>query len=420
MSLINNMLKDLEKRKSTNQSLSYIALAKPVTQSHFKINKKILLGIGICLLIIGFFSTLHFYHAPQLSRLSLQPSNKSPLILTTPENENWLKPVSIMGITLQVKDNITEISFLLDHVALYRIINTNIPNEFSLIIDQAQLQSEVPAVNYLNTAIQRIVPQTIHGDTRFNIYTYPGAIIKYVNLNNENNNPELVIAIEYLTPNSNLNPNPKTASQLRATNTSTIITPTWQGSLTQQYNLALNEAANGQYINAINQLNILVRMDPKFKDARVSLAALLIDKKKLTQAKQLINEGLNLYPLHTPFIELKARILATEGNTKQALTLLETISPSLNENPDFYALLAALYEHNNNEILAIKIYKQLLLVYPNNGNLWYGLGIALEKTGQLKDAINAYNRALNQDQLESQSILDLQQHLQSLKESSNA
>ena len=82
-------------------------------------------------------------------------------------------------------------------------------------------------------------------------------------------------------------------------------------------------------------------------------------------------------------------------------------------------MMAALYEHTDNNLLAINIYRQLLSQNPSNGNWWYGLGGALEKVGQIKGASEAYTRALTQGQLHPKSIVYLQQHLQTLKEMSS-
>ena len=412
MSLINNMLKDLEKRKSRSTSLPYIALTdtKHSTSRFFPYKQVLIVSIILFFLTItilvlhDIISKPHLINVPQGNTIE-----KSPVIPTIKENMEWLQPASILGITLQAKDNLTEISFLLDHVALYRLSNGNLPNQFYLTIANEKLKSELPAINHLNTAIQRIITQHINGDTRFNLYTYPGAVIKYVNLNNENNNPELVIAVEYQTTD--------TATSIK--NAEPIVTPTLQGSLSQHYQTALESIQNGQDTHAISELSTILKINPTYNDARVSLVALLIDKKDLRQAKQLIDDGLVRYPKHIPFIELKARLLTTEGNTKQALALLQSVSPNIDENPDFYAILAALYEHANNNLLAANIYRKLLAQHPTNGNWWYGLGVALEKLGHMKSATDAYTQALTQGQLHPKSVIYLQQHLQTLKETSD-
>lgn len=412
MSLINNMLKDLEKRKSKDVSLPSIALTDSIpTTQLFSYKKMILLSGLLLLLTIFYLLAREIIRTPHLIALQqIQEIEKSPLIPTTKENTEWLQPISILGVTLQVKDNITEISFLLDHIALYRLSNGGLPNQFYLTIEHSQLKSELPLINSLNTSLQRIETRTINGHTRFSFYTYPGAAIKYVNLANENNNPELVIAIEYQAPSD---------TNSSAKNPETIITPTPQGSLSQHYQVALESIKIGDETNAINQLTTILKINPAYHHARVSLAALWIDKKNLNEAKQLINKGLTITPDYIPFIELKARILTTEGNTKQALATLQSVSANIEDYPDFYAMMAALYEHSNNNLLAANIYRKLLAQHPNNGNWWYGLGVALEKLGQIKSASEAYTRALTQGQLHPKSILYLQQHLQTLKETSD-
>lgn len=405
MSLINNMLKDLEKRKTQSLSPPNIALTQPITfTSNFSKNKKLILcGLFLSLMIIGIFFKNFHRKPPLVSMLKNNSTFKTPFFLSK-ENSTWNQPVAITGVTVQVKENITELSFLLNHTALYRITNNGMPNQLTLTIDHSELLSELPAINYMNTAIQRIMPQKINDEVKFNIYLYPGTTIKYVNLTNDDRNPELVLAIEYL---------PTTASQQQDSNAKSIV---MHNGLTQQYQQALKAIKNNEFYNASTQLKYILKINPNFNDARVTLSALLIDKKNLFQAKQIINEGLRLNPDYLPFIELKARIFITEDKFHEALKLLQDLTPPIEENLDFYTLIAAIYEHTNNNALATKIYKQLLTINPHNSHWWLGLGVVLENQGHIKSAINAYARALTEGHLNNPSYERIQQHLQRLKE----
>ena len=134
------------------------------------------------------------------SPLKNQPIIKESL-QTSAENQSWTTPALIKGITVQVKGSMTEISFLLNHPALYRLMSNETQNQLAVMIDQAELQAELPASNDLNSSILRITSTSFDKDTQFNLTLAPGAIIKYANLINEDKNPELVLTIEAPTHN---------------------------------------------------------------------------------------------------------------------------------------------------------------------------------------------------------------------------
>ncbi len=420
MSLINNLLKDLEKRKIRHQEMPYFALPNnnsSATNLLLRRHTILLLGILVFLLLILFLS-LFFGKKHAISSLPTLTTEHPLFDAPHPNNTaaidaTWLKPVSITGITLQVKDNITEIAFLLDHRALYRVVSDEMHNQLAILIDHSQLQSELPAVNYLNTAIEHITTKKINDSIEFIISYAPGVAVKYINLNEEEKNPELVIAFEYQTAAFASSSSANTHSvQLNPL----VKTPAMETLFSQQYNNALALAREGRFQAAIDSLTALLKADPDQKDARVSLIAVLIDRGQLGKAQEYIDEGLHLNPTYPPYIELKARMLTTEGKSREALALLQSASPSIDEDPDYYSFMATLYERNNDDLLAAKIYKELLSLNAHNGNWWFGLGLSLEKLGNTQEALNAYKTAMAEGHLNMAFLNYLQQRLQSLQE----
>jgi MSHA biogenesis protein MshN len=128
---------------------------------------------------------------------------------------------------------------------------------------------------------------------------------------------------------------------------------------------------------------------------------------------------LRLNPDFIPLIELKARQLTTQGQIKKALTLLQSQSPPITTNPEYHAFMAALYQKNDNNLLAVSLYKRLLALNPQNGNWWFGLGLSLEKLGEKPLAYDAYRKAISNGNVNQESLAYLQKHMQSLQENVN-
>lgn len=408
MSLIIKMLKDLEKRENKHREVPSIALTQPLPaqdKAYFRY-RHILLGLGLTGLIVISIFWLN-RHLP-LPIPSVRHKTLAKQAVTTKDandNSAWTQLVNITGVTVQVKENITEISFMLDHPALYRLDTDNMQNQLAVIIEDAQFQSQLPPVAYLNTAIQNISAKNDNGNVRFNLTLIAGASVKYVNLTDDVKNPELVVSIQ----------NQSDSNSLEMTSDKLVKTPAMQTLLSRQYETALSIAKNGDTLDAITRLRSLLKVDSGYKNARVSLAALLLNEGNQSGAKNVIDEGLNFTPDYSPLIELKARILTNEGKVHSALTLLQSESPPIADNPDYHELMAALYERENNHLISASIYRQLLQTDPHNSRWWLGLGIALDKLGKSNGAIEAYTKAAAEGRLNAQAMDYLQNRLNTLQ-----
>lgn len=407
MSLINNMLKDLEQREGTHAKVAYIPLPRP-PKKRILLLKSLKIATVIIMFLSGalLLSNVIFKH----KTIPLQPFINHPIqpstqILKTIDT-TWKNTSNITGITLQNKDNLTEVTFLLNRSALYRLDSDEMQNQLIIYVDRSVLKSEIPHLAYMNTAINNITAQQVKDDTRFTLSFAPGATLKYVNMNTVNGNPELVVAVRAATA----------IEQPSATTDQNVKSPAMQNVLAQQYQTALLNAETGHYQLAIQNLYALLKMDVEYKDARVSLAALLIDQDKIADAQKLIKQGLLQTPDFTPYIELKARIYALQGKYKLALHTLQNASPNLEENPEYHAFIAAMYERNNQFALAATLYKRLLANNANNSRWWFGLGVSLDKQGLQKDALDAYKRAGAMGHLSGESQTYLQTRLRQLHE----
>lgn len=406
MSLINNMLKDLEKRENNPQVVAYVPnISLAQKKPFYKKYKAVWIGLLLALTLLGLIAVM--LRHPSISNPSVTLPEQ-PHSLATPEvkpDDSWLQPASVTGISLQVKDKHTEISFLLNHPTLYRLTSNN-RHELSLFIDNAQLQAALPVINEVNSALQGISSQTTDSHIKIKLVLNPGADIQSIRLSDDAKNPALVIALDYHPENDHL------ITNLAA---KVVKTPAMRSLLLQHYKNALDYAEKGDYASAIKKLSDLLIADPMYQEARVSLIALLIDQGDPAKAKKWVSEGLRLNPDYAPFTELKARILVNEGKLEEALSLLQSATPNMRENPDYHAFIAALYERTNNDLLAVKLYKQLLSINASNANWWFGLGISLDKLGEVNAAIGAYSRALAEGHVSADAITYIKTRMRTLE-----
>ena len=73
--------------------------------------------------------------------------------------------------------------------------------------------------------------------------------------------------------------------------------------------------------------------------------------------------------------------------------------PALTADPEYYTILAAVYQKLHRSRAAADIYYQLVTIQPQNGIFWMGLGISLEASDKPVQAVEAYQRARQSDTL---------------------
>lgn len=163
----------------------------------------------------------------------------------------------------------------------------------------------------------------------------------------------------------------------------------------QSYQEALDLSHNGKQAAAVVILKKILLIAPESHDARQTLATIYLQRGEIQQALDLLNAGLNNTPKDIAFIQLSARALLSQGKPEQALELMQTISPAIQTAPDFYALLAVVQQRLGDFMFAAEIYQQLVSAYPGKGTWWVGLGISLQTVGQNNAAVQAYKQGIS-------------------------
>ncbi len=169
------------------------------------------------------------------------------------------------------------------------------------------------------------------------------------------------------------------------------LSPEQQAELT--YQDAVRLLQSGRPSAAEPRLRAALDSYPAHRAARTVLAGLLINTSRLTEALQVLGAGLALAPSYAPFAKLYARLRIDQGDLNGARAVLERAAPTAQDDPEYLALLAALYQRLGLYNQAAETYRGALQTQPRNGVLWLGLGLALENAGDRADALMAYQRA---------------------------
>lgn len=112
---------------------------------------------------------------------------------------------------------------------------------------------------------------------------------------------------------------------------------------------------------------------------------------------------------------LLARAMMEDGDVPRAVEILATGAPSVAQEPDYHALLAAGYQQLGDWQRSAAEYRALVGQNTRSGPWRLGLAIALDQMGQAEDAARNYTAALASTDLESSSRRYAEQRLKALR-----
>ncbi|MCC5879012.1 MAG: tetratricopeptide repeat protein [Idiomarina sp.] len=161
----------------------------------------------------------------------------------------------------------------------------------------------------------------------------------------------------------------------------------------QRLDQAVGAMESGEGRKAESLLQEALVLAPQFVDARQQLAAYYYGRGFTSEALRVLREGLAHTPENSRLLTLSARIYEESGRADEALAMLNRIDADLPQQNDIVVLRAALANELGQYQIAADDYRQLLAVNPNQGIWWLGLGVAEEGRANLDAARLAYQRA---------------------------
>lgn len=172
---------------------------------------------------------------------------------------------------------------------------------------------------------------------------------------------------------------------------------------TQKVHDAMAKASNavrrGDRVTAERALRSALAIEPGHTGARELLAKVYIASGRVVEARALLAEGIDLQPRHVGLRKLHARVLVEQGELGAAVSLLGRDRPAAAVDPEYWALLAGLAYQHADYPTARTSYQELVKYQPDSGTWWLGLGMTAEAQGDEDAAREAYQRALQSGSL---------------------
>lgn len=209
-----------------------------------------------------------------------------------------------------------------------------------------------------------------------------------------------------------------------ATQTSSSLKKRLPPTLQQQDRRAAKEARNRLQLRQPQAAEqILMALLKKYPDAPESnqlLLVMMLDQQRLDQVEQRLQLLANKKPLSLALVQLQARLFLLQAKPDESVQLLRSRQPIMQVNPEYYELLALAAQRDKQYELSGNVYKGLLNIDAGQGDWWVGLAIAEELQGQKADARQHYRQAIQASRTSDALRQYARQRYQALAGMSNA
>jgi len=134
------------------------------------------------------------------------------------------------------------------------------------------------------------------------------------------------------------------------------------------------------------------------------LVVAYLQARQVPAASRAADSGCQQYPNDVALRVIQARLLLETGHSDQALAALQLVipSPPVATASEFYALLATVQQRNGDFSAAQQNYALLSGTFPGKGEWWIGRAICSDQLGQSAAATAYFQQALRCSQLSPQ------------------
>jgi MSHA biogenesis protein MshN len=403
MSLINQMLKNLEQRRAaagTTSGVDVMTGLRSAMQAGRAYSHWIMGAIVVLILIIIGWLIGNKLSAPNVVQPTTVVAVKPVVARPSPVIKQQIIPtvITVQRLFVTGDGQNAQLHISLTGRTSYVLESSENQDEITLTLDNTNKAAAAQLLNSGNTLIKNVSAVDMgNNQLALKLNVAVGTQIQRLTLNG-NNPAEFVL--ELTNPTSVKEVNTPTADDKQDQQAQ----PTTDNKVTadQTYQKALQLVDENNVPAAISTLKDLLTTTPDYADAREALVKLLLQQGQISDADNILHAGMEARPGYPPFVELQAHIMALEGEYANALATLQTVKPIMQDNPDYYAFMAALYQQVGNAQQAARLYNQLLKLRANDASWWLGLATALEASNQKNAALQAYQQALAIGTLEPQ------------------
>lgn len=371
MSLVNDMLRDLDSRRrdAGNGGLSREKLI-PVSDSRRKsaqapVMLKWLVPILIMVLALGIVLVWRMQQQQQI------PVSEQTLPTAAPETA---MPVPEPRVDQGILDEMQRMSLRMEQLE-QRNIALELQVEQTTPVTDALASPPAEQAGALPLAPETGLPES-PADTM--LASAPSALVEQ---------PVALAADDAPAPPSDAEPSASTLVRMPAQ-------VNFRELDLKQVQDALSLWQQGQQSAALDSLQRFASANPQAHQSREILAKLMVQQGDMIGALEQADLGLAIQPDHYGYKKVKARVLMAAGVPAEAADLLALRAPSLAGDSEYHELLAASRLASQKYAEALASYEALSASAPLDARWWYGVAAAQDALGSSFEAVQSYERAL--------------------------
>ncbi|MBI2306799.1 MAG: tetratricopeptide repeat protein [Rhodocyclales bacterium] len=159
------------------------------------------------------------------------------------------------------------------------------------------------------------------------------------------------------------------------------------------YRRALGLVGSARTAEAVDLLLDALRQNGGHVAARQLLARLLIEQRRHDEAMAILAEGLAAQPGQIQWATMLARLLVDRGDLGAAARTLQGSQSFATGNADYQGFAGFIAHRLGRQKEAAEYYQAAVRIAPGEGRWWLGLGLAMEADQRVADAREAFLRA---------------------------
>lgn len=158
-------------------------------------------------------------------------------------------------------------------------------------------------------------------------------------------------------------------------------------------------------------LRAALRLMPTHVAARQALLGQLTEQQRWHDAETLALDGAGLLPQRSDWALLAARLMYDRGEAELALETLNQHAAAARQNADYQVMHALLLQRAGRYADAANCYRTALALRPGEGRWWFGLGRALDADRREAEARQAYEKARDSGNLPPDLLQSVERRL---------
>lgn len=404
MSLVNDMLRDLDRRRKETSGGGATSSLTPVPETiPEKAQQPVYIYLALAVLLGGAAAT--WFWLQQDNAESTRQLEITPNVVIQPTNTTPVAPAA----TSALEERRTGIALASNAAVADTTTNSLTDQQDSLVSDTARSQA-------METAVNTTIPDSAEEAIDFNINDDFQAPVpepqesSSIGVSREN---------QLIANNSTANSESAASAVVDLTappnaevKSDAVLSPEERDVLAVQE--ALRLIADNQLTGAYQILEQQVIDNRYAHQSRETYAKLLLNEGNLRGAYELVESGLGLSGNHTGFKKIKARILIASGELEEAVTLLITRAPEVARDLEYHDILATAQLASRDYQGALISYTELVQQDQSQGKWWYGFAASQDLLGNSNAARQGYSQAVSLPNLSASLRRRSQERLASL------